>query len=118
MSSSSDVKKRKKDEKKSKSSEGKKSEDKKSEESKDSTVDLEKGDTKKKNKKEELEVERIRKKPTLKSSLKALFLETWYINILLLCIPVGIGLGASNQNGVAVFVVNFFCYHSTGQDVR
>lgn len=46
------------------------------------------------------------KKYTLKGQLRATIFGSW-INILLICVPVGIALNYTNVNGVAIFVVNF-----------
>ncbi|OBT60145.1 hypothetical protein VE03_10597 [Pseudogymnoascus sp. 23342-1-I1] len=46
------------------------------------------------------------KKFTVAGQIRSVFLGSW-VNILLLAAPVGIALGASHQNFIAVFVVNF-----------
>ena len=46
------------------------------------------------------------KKFTFMGQLRATVLGSW-INVLLICVPVGIGLNYSNVNRIAVFVINF-----------
>jgi len=55
----------------------------------------------------EMSEEKSKKDPTCGSSMRALFLANWYINIMLICVPAGIVLGILQVSNTATFVVNF-----------